>query len=116
MTAQCCNRGRASSRPARRFSTLAASVMPAALFVLLPKCPLCLAAWLTLATGISFSATGAAWVRAAVLLFWIVALGWGIRSLTVAAPLQIDGRRPNRDESDRPRFGARAAALSLTPR
>jgi hypothetical protein len=60
MAGQCCIRGRRSRRLARRLS---AAIFPAAALLLLPKCPLCLAAWLTFSTGIAFSAAGAAWVR-----------------------------------------------------
>lgn len=63
MTGQCCRGGRTSRRLTSRLSTTAASILPGALLVLLPKCPLCLAAWLAAATGVSFSAAGAAWVR-----------------------------------------------------
>ena len=60
---------------ARRLSKATASVVPGALLMLLPKCPLCLAAWLTVATGVSFSAAGAAWLRGSVVLLWVGALG-----------------------------------------
>jgi hypothetical protein len=49
-------------------------MLPAAVLVVLPKCPLCLAAWLTLATGIGFSATGAAWVRVILVVSWVAAV------------------------------------------
>lgn len=63
MSARCCGGGTASRRPARRLTMAATSVLPGAVLVLLPKCPLCLAAWLTVVTGVGFSTTGAAWVR-----------------------------------------------------
>ena len=47
MTAQCCTGGGPSRRLARRLSGAAASILPGAVLMLLPKCPLCLAAWLT---------------------------------------------------------------------
>jgi hypothetical protein len=50
------------------------SILPAVLLVLLPKCPLCLAAWLTVATGVSFSAVVASWVRVALVVFWVGAV------------------------------------------
>jgi hypothetical protein len=59
MTARCCS----------------APILPAAALLLLPKCPLCLAAWLTLATGIGFSAAAASWLRAAIVLLSFAALG-----------------------------------------
>ena len=65
MTAHCC---------AHRVSRLGGSILPAVLLVVLPKCPLCLAAWLTVASGVSFTATGAAWLRAGVVLLWIAAV------------------------------------------
>jgi hypothetical protein len=72
MTGQCCMGRRTSRRLARRLSTAAASILPGAVLVLLPKCPLCLAAWLTVATGIGFSAAGAVWLRGIVVVIWVV--------------------------------------------
>ncbi len=74
MTGHCCMEGRTSRRPARRLSTAAASILPGAALILLPKCPLCLAAWLTIATGVGFSAAGAAWVRGMLMAFLVAAV------------------------------------------
>lgn len=49
-------------------------MLSAAVLVFLPKCPLCLAAWLTIATGIGFSPTGAEWVRRSIVLLWLAAV------------------------------------------
>ncbi len=73
MTRRCCMGEARSRRLARRLSTVAASILPGAALVLLPKCPLCFAAWLTVATGIGFSAAGATWVH------------WGLVMLSLAA-------------------------------
>ena len=73
-TGQCCAGGAALRRLARRLSTAAASILPGAVLVLLPKCPLCLAAWLTVVTGVGFSAAGAAWVRGMLVVFWVAAV------------------------------------------
>lgn len=73
MTGKCCTGGRASRRPAGRLSRAATSILPGAVLVLLPKCPLCLAAWLTVVTGVGFSAAGAAWVRGILVVFWVAA-------------------------------------------
>ena len=74
MSGECCAGRPALLRLARRLSTGAASILPGTLLVLLPKCPLCLAAWLTVVTGISFSATAAAWLRGTVVMFSVVAV------------------------------------------
>lgn len=58
----------------RRFSSAAASILPGALLILLPKCPLCLAAWLTAVTGLGFSAAGAAWARGIAVVFAVAAV------------------------------------------
>jgi hypothetical protein len=65
MAAPCCARG--------RVTTITGSLLPGALLLLLPKCPLCLAAWLTVATGISISAGAAVWLREILLLSCILA-------------------------------------------
>src|SRR5258708_117668 len=62
-TARCCMGGGRWRRLAGRSSAGAASILPGAALVLLRKCPLCLAAWLTVATGIAIPAAAAAWVR-----------------------------------------------------
>ena len=74
MTAQCCTGGGPSRRLARRLSAAAASILPGAALLLLPKCPLCIAAWLTLATGIAVPAAAARGVRGLIVLFWITTL------------------------------------------
>ena len=69
MTAQCCTGGGPSRRLARRLSGAAASTLPGAVLLFLPKCPLCLAAWLTAVTGIGISAAAAACVRGLIVVF-----------------------------------------------
>ena len=86
MTAQCCTGGRPSRRLARRLSGAAASILPGALLVLLPKCPLCLAAWLTVVTGIAVPAAAAAQMRGLIVLLWAAA---------ALAAAQIVRRRAN---------------------
>ncbi len=71
MIGQCCTGEGPKGRFARRLSGAAASLLPGAVLVLLPKCPLCLAVWLTAVTGVSFSAAAAARVRGLIIAFWV---------------------------------------------
>ena len=73
MTRQCCRGERPSRRLARRISGTAASVLPGALLLLLPKCPMCLAAWFTVATGVGVSAAARARGLIVVLGFMVAA-------------------------------------------
>jgi len=54
-----CCAGRRSSTMAR----VAASLGPGALLLLVPKCPLCVAAWLTAGSGFTVSMQAAGYVR-----------------------------------------------------
>jgi hypothetical protein len=62
VTAICC---RGEGRPRR---LAAASMLPGAALVLLPKCPLCLAAWL------GVSAMSAAYLRPGIAVLWVAAM------------------------------------------
>jgi hypothetical protein len=75
MTAQCCTGEGPSRRLARRFSGAAASILPGGALLLLPKCPLCLAAWLTAISGAGVSAAAAAGVRELIAVLWVGAVG-----------------------------------------
>ncbi|MGC4055120.1 MAG: hypothetical protein QM757_40290 [Paludibaculum sp.] len=70
MTTPGCVCGPVSDRPAKA----AASILSGLLVLLMPKCPLCIAAWLTVATGVGISAAGVIYVRAGILLLWMAAL------------------------------------------
>ena len=74
ITERCCMGGTASCRRAPRLCRAAASILPGTLLVLLPKCPMCLAAWLTVVTGVGFSAEHAAWVRGLLVTLWVAAV------------------------------------------
>ena len=70
MSAQCC---------AGRVSGFTASILPGTLLALLPKCPLCLAAWLTFATAITFSEAGAVRLIGTIVVLWIAGLAWALK-------------------------------------
>ena len=83
MKTDCCQtatRGRDIPRsPAsrwRRSRELAGWVVPGALLVMIPKCPVCLAAYVALATGIGLSLPTAAALRTTLLILCVSALAF----------------------------------------
>lgn len=78
MNGQCCRGG------ARRRAGFAASMVPGAALVLLPKCPLCLAAWLGLVAGVGVSAVAAAYIRGAILVLWVVGVAFVLARMLLA--------------------------------
>ena len=70
-------------------------MLPGAVLVILPKCPLCMAAWLTVATGLSVSGAAGFWVRHTTVVMCVAAMG-----LIAAQLIRRRGRR------NRPASGA----------
>jgi hypothetical protein len=69
---------------ARRVAGVAQFVAPAAALALLPKCPMCVAAYVALFTGISLSAAAATYLRG------------GLVAVCVASLVLLAGRRAYR--------------------
>jgi ABC-type Na+ efflux pump permease subunit len=61
--------------------------MSAVLLVLMPKCPICLAAYLSVATGVGIGLTTAKYLRIGLIALCVVSLLW------VSVPLWRLGRR-----------------------
>ena len=72
----CCAAARDRKTPswARRVGEVFAWILPSAMLVLVPKCPACLAAYVTLWTGLGLSFTTATYLRWALLLLCITSL------------------------------------------
>lgn len=58
----------------RRLVDRAGKVFPAFVIVMLPKCPACLAAYITVATGIGVSLTAATYIRSFLLVVCVLTL------------------------------------------
>jgi hypothetical protein len=72
----CCEAAPRPASRARRGLAAAGSVAPAAILMLLPKCPACVAAYLAVATGIGVSVTTAAYLRTSLLVLCVTSLGY----------------------------------------
>jgi hypothetical protein len=68
---RCCG---AETPPARRGLRIAGTVIPAAVLVLLPKCPACIAAYLAIGTGIGVTISTAAHLRTLLLAVCVTCL------------------------------------------
>lgn len=62
----------------RRIATLAGYLLPSALLVFIPKCPMCFAAYLAFATGLGISVNTAGYLRMAVICLCFVFLAFAV--------------------------------------
>jgi hypothetical protein len=60
----------------RRRHEIAGCMIPAAIAVLIPKCPVCLAAYIALATGVGISVSAANYLRIVLLILCIASIAF----------------------------------------
>ncbi|QDU93922.1 hypothetical protein [Lignipirellula cremea] len=100
-SAPCCRRGKSATVTAVRQSHLAGWLLPGLVLLLLPKCPVCLAGYVALATGLALPLSVAAELRTGLLglcVTCLVAVG-AATSLRLAKGVH---RRFQRDGSQLP--------------
>lgn len=105
-TSSCCRavRKRRTSLPAspfRRGAEIAGAFVSAVTLIVMPKCPMCLAAYLALATGIGVSVSAASQLRTAILAAsFLILIFLAMKYLIQIFPRH--NRPPNRRLESRP--------------
>lgn len=67
--------GASSRKPGRIVAGAVEWLLPGTILALLPKCPMCLAAYIALMTGIGMSTAVAAWLRTGLIVVCVVWIG-----------------------------------------
>ena len=75
-TLQAVEQKRGRKKTGRRFIDFIKMVMPAVIFIVIPKCPVCLAGYIVLGTGIGLSITTATYLRIGLIVVCILSLAY----------------------------------------
>jgi hypothetical protein len=67
---------RGRKKTERRFIDFIKMVIPAVIFIIIPKCPVCLAGYIALGTGIGLSITTATYLRIGLIVVCILSLAY----------------------------------------
>jgi hypothetical protein len=80
MRSSCCNPGRVTAT--RRLAGIGAWAAPGVVLALVPKCPVCVAAYVGVGTGIGISLTTASFLRTATIGLCVASLVYlGVRAI-----------------------------------
>ena len=60
----------------RRIVATTKWIVPTAILALMPKCPMCLAAYIALGTGLGISIPAATWIRDGLIVICVASLTW----------------------------------------
>ena len=78
-TYACCHNGSTRIRPkskTRRVMATTKWIVPTAILAVMPKCTMCLAAYVALGTGLGISIPVATWIRGGLIVICIASLTW----------------------------------------
>jgi hypothetical protein len=102
------------SNPWRRGLEVAEWAIPGALLALMPKCPVCLAAYVALGTGIGLSITVASYLRVVLLVACIASLSYLVATRARRA-MRGMGKSRRLDSAQRPEHRVKTRSAVRSP-
>jgi hypothetical protein len=92
--------GRPHPPLARRCLDLSGWVLPSAILALLPKCPICLAAYVAIGTGVGFSVSTTGYLRMLLVILCLASLSYFASRLVLGFVPSMSKLKEQHNESD----------------